>query len=196
MDLKTFFHAEFDEHEAVVTATREALETAFINLFDLCATALRGGNKLVLFGNGGSAADAQHLAAELVVRYKVNREPLAALALTTDSSILTAGANDFGYDTVFARQVAALCKPGDVAIAITTSGLSENVIRALETARDMGVAAAALSGKGGGRLVGLADPLLVVPSDTTARIQEMHITIGQMLCDALEQECAEEGPLP
>ena len=150
----------------------------------------------MLFGNGGSASDAQHLAAELVVRYKVNRGPLAALALNTDTSTLTAGANDFGYDTVFARQVAALCKPGDVAIGITTSGVSENVVRALQTARDMGVTPAALAGKGGGRLVGLADPLLVVPSDTTARIQEMHITLGQMLCDALERECAPEGPLP
>lgn len=196
MDITTFFHAEFDEHEAVARATREILEKGFIELVDVCATALRQGNKLVLFGNGGSAADAQHLAAELLVRYKVNRGPLAAIALTTDSSTLTAGANDFGYDTVFSRQVAALCKAGDVAIGITTSGISENVVRALQTARDMGVTPAALAGKGGGRLVGLAEPLLVVPSDTTARIQEMHITLGQMLCDALEQQCAPPGPLP
>lgn len=196
MDSSAFFHAEFDAHETVARATRDALEERFASLVTLCADALNAGNKLVLFGNGGSAADAQHLAAELVVRYKVNRAPLAAIALTTDSSTLTAGANDFGYDSVFERQVAALCKPGDVAIGITTSGNSENVIRALQTARDMGVAPAALSGRDGGRLNGLADPLLVVPSDVTARIQEMHITLGHMLCDALEQICGREGAEP
>ena len=152
------------------------------------ADALACGGKIVFFGNGGSAADAQHLATELVIRYKVNRGPLAAIALTTDSSMLTAGANDFGYETVFDRQLAALGKAGDVAIGITTSGESPNVIAALKTARGMGIAATALAGKGGGRLHGLADPLLVVPSSTTARIQEMHITLGQMLCGALERE--------
>jgi len=189
MDLDRFLDAEFDEHDRVARATR-ALKPAFVRLTDVCARALNAGNKIMLFGNGGSAADAQHLAAELVVRYKVNRAPLAAIALTTDSSTLTAGGNDFGYDTVFARQVAALGRAGDVAIGITTSGESENVIAALKTARGIGVTAAALSGKGGGRLKGIAEPLLIVPSDTTARIQEMHITLGQMLCDALEQQCA------
>lgn len=196
MELSTFFRAELDEHEAVLHATRAALEAPFARLAEVCVEALQGGNKLVLFGNGGSAADAQHIAAELVVRYKVNRAPLAAIALTTDSSTLTAGANDFGFDTVYARQVAALCREGDVAIGISTSGASENIIRALETARDMGVTPAALGGKGGGRLVGLADPLLVVPSDVTARIQEMHILLGHMLCDALERECAPDGDAP
>lgn len=196
MDSSAFFHAEFEAHEAVARATRDALEGPFAALVTCCADALNAGNKLVLFGNGGSAADAQHLAAELVVRYKVDRAPLAAIALTTDSSTLTAGANDFGYDSVFDRQVAALCKPEDVAIGITTSGNSENVIRALQTARDMGVTPAALSGRDGGRLNGLADPLLVVPSDVTARIQEMHITLGHMLCDALEQICGREGTSP
>ena len=190
VDLDAFYDAEFDEHEAVARATRAALRRDFARLVEVCATALESGRKLVLFGNGGSASDAQHLAAELVVRYKMNRAPLAAIALTTDSSVLTAGANDFGYDTVFERQVRALCAKGDVAIGITTSGNSANVIAALKAARELGVVAAALAGKGGGRLKGLADPLLIVPSDTTARIQEMHITLGQMLCDALEQRCA------
>ena len=189
MDLDRFFDAEFDEHERVARGTR-ALKPAFVKLVDVCVRALNAGNKIMFFGNGGSAADAQHLATELVVRYKVNRGPLAAIALTTDSSMLTAGANDFGYETVFDRQLAALGKAGDVAIGITTSGESPNVIAALKTARGMGIAATALAGKGGGRLHGLADPLLVVPSSTTARIQEMHITLGQMLCDALEQQCA------
>ena len=144
----------------------------------------------MFFGNGGSAADAQHLATELVVRYKINRTPLAAIALTTDSSLLTAGANDFGYDTVFECQVRALGRPGDVAIGISTSGNSENVIRALTAAREIGVVPAALTGGDGGRLGGLADPLLIVPSSVTARIQEMHITLGHMLCDVVEQTCA------
>lgn len=189
MDLNAYFDAELDEHDMVVAATR-ALKADFIRLAELCVKAVNAGNKLVFFGNGGSAGDAQHLATELVCRYKVNRRALPAIAFTTDTSLLTAAANDFGYDTVFSRQVEALCKPGDVAIGITTSGQSPNVTKALECARDMGVVPAALTGKDGGNLVGLADPLLIVPSETTARIQEMHITLGQMLCDVLEQKCA------
>jgi D-sedoheptulose 7-phosphate isomerase len=152
--------------------------------------AINTGNKIVFFGNGGSAGDAQHLATELVCRYKVNRKALPAIAFTTDTSLLTATANDFGYETVFSRQVEALCKPGDVAIGISTSGESPNVTLALETAREIGVVPAALTGKRGGKLVGLADPILIVPSEETARIQEMHIMLGQMLCDIIEQRCA------
>lgn len=189
MDLNAFFDSEFDEHETVVRATRAAVRDGFDALCDVTQTALSAGNKIVLFGNGGSASDAQHLATELVVRYKVNRAPLAAIALTTDSSLLTAGGNDFGFDTIFECQVRALGRPGDVAIGLSTSGTSPNVIKALTAARDIGMTAAALSGKGGGELVGLAEPLIVVPSDVTARIQEMHITIGHMLCDVLEQTC-------
>lgn len=190
MDLNNYFNAEFDEHEAVAHATRAALCDDFIRLCGLAQTALRSGNKLIFFGNGGSAADAQHLAAELVVRYKTNRAPLAAIALTTDSSTLTAAANDFGYDTVFERQLRAVGRAGDMAVGISTSGRSPNVIRALRAARDMGMEATALSGGDGGELSGLADPVLIVPSKTVARIQEMHITLGQMLCDVLEQTCA------
>lgn len=189
MDLNAFFDHEFDEHEAVIRATRDAIGESFGALCGAAQNALSAGNKLVFFGNGGSAADSQHLATELVVRYKVNRAPLAAIALTTDSSLLTAGANDFGYDTIFECQVRALGKPGDMAIGITTSGTSANVIRALQAAREIGMTAAALTGRGGGNLPGLADPLVMVPSTTTARIQEMHIMIGHMLCDVLEQTC-------
>ncbi|MEX2454494.1 MAG: D-sedoheptulose 7-phosphate isomerase [Rhodospirillaceae bacterium] len=189
MDLNAYFDAELDEHDAVVRATR-ALKPDFLRLAAICETAIMGGGKLVFFGNGGSAGDAQHLATELVCRYKADRRALPAIAFTTDTSLLTAAANDFGYESVFARQVEALCRPGDVAIGITTSGRSANVVRALETARAMGVVPAALSGRDGGDLVGLADPLLIVPSRTTARIQEMHIMLGQMLCDVLEQRCA------
>ena len=189
MDLTAFFDHEFDEHEAIVRATRDAISVSFAALCGAAQNALSAGNKIVFFGNGGSAADSQHLATELVVRYKVNRAPLAAIALTTDSSLLTAGANDFGYDTIFECQVRALGKPGDMAIGITTSGTSANVVRALQAAREIGMVAAALTGRGGGDLPGLADPLVMVPSTTTARIQEMHIMIGHMLCDVLEQTC-------
>jgi D-sedoheptulose 7-phosphate isomerase len=189
LELNTFFDHEYDEHEAVVRATRDSIRGPFEALCKVAQTALSGGHKIMFLGNGGSAADAQHLAAELVVRYKVNRAPLAAIALTTDSSLITAGANDFSFDTIFECQVRALGQPGDLAIGISTSGKSANVNRALLAAREIGVTPAALAGKGGGDLVGLADPLLVVPSNSTARIQEMHIMIGHMLCDVLEQTC-------
>jgi D-sedoheptulose 7-phosphate isomerase len=188
IDLDAFFDAEMTEHAAVAAASHRALAAPFAALVAASATAIRGGNKILFFGNGGSASDAQHLATELTVRYKTDRAPIAAIALTTDTSALTAIGNDFGFEEVFARQVEALGRAGDVAIGISTSGDSENVVRALETARRLGLVAAALGGRDGGRLKGLAEPLLVVPSETTARIQEMHITLGQMLCGALEIE--------
>ncbi len=186
MDVPGFFKSEFAEHHAVARATEAALQTAFGDLLTACVSTVRGGGKIMLFGNGGSAGDAQHLATELTVRYKCDRAPIAAIALTTDSSTLTAAGNDLGFDQVFARQIAALGRPGDLAIAISTSGKSANIIAALKQAKAMGLVTAALGGKGGGEMIGLADHLLVVPSDTTARIQEMHITLGQMLCGALE----------
>jgi D-sedoheptulose 7-phosphate isomerase len=188
LDLTAFFKAEFAEHRETVQRTEAALSTAFAGLVGACVKSIRGGGKLMFFGNGGSAADAQHLATELTIRYKTNRAAIAAIALTTDTSALTAAGNDFGFDKIFARQIEALGRPGDVAIAISTSGKSPNITAALRQARAMKLVTAALSGKGGGDLPGLADHLLVVPSDTTARIQEMHITLGQMLCGAIEIE--------
>jgi len=190
MDIERYFEAEFDQHEAVARATRGALKDSFARLVTVCKVAVERGNKIVFLGNGGSAADAQHLAAELVVRYRTDRAAIAAIALTTDTSILTAAANDYGFEHVFARQVRALCRPGDVVIGLSTSGTSPNVLAALAAAREIGAVAAALSGRDGGRLAGLADPLLIVPSDVTARIQEMHITLGHMLCGALEDSLA------
>jgi D-sedoheptulose 7-phosphate isomerase len=186
IDPAAFFAAEFDEHQAVVAATRRSLAEPFERMLDVWVAAIEAGNKIVFFGNGGSASDAQHLATELTVRYKRNRDPIAAIALTTDTSALTAIGNDLGFEYLFSRQIAALCRPGDVAVAISTSGKSPNIINALKEARRLGVTATALGGKGGGDMVGLAEPILIVPSDTTARIQEMHITLGQMLCGALE----------
>ena len=191
MDLNSFLDREYSEHEAVVKAMRASLAEPFMILCAVAEKALNEGNKIMFMGNGGSAADAQHLAAELIVRYKINRSPLAALALTTDSSTLTAGANDLGYEMIFERQLRALGRKGDLAIGITTSGDSPNVLKALYAAKELGITAAALAGKGGGELEGLADPLLIVPSDSTARIQEMHIFLGHMLCDVLEERCGQ-----
>jgi D-sedoheptulose 7-phosphate isomerase len=188
MDIGRFYQAEFAEHEQVVRATLAACAAPFERLVAAAVATIRGGGKLLFFGNGGSAGDAQHLATELTVRYIRDRAPIAAVALTTDTSALTAIGNDLGFDQLFARQLRALGRAGDLALGITTSGQSPNVILALHAAREMGLTAAALGGKGGGKLHGVADPLLVVPSDTTARIQEMHILLGQMMCGALEQE--------
>jgi D-sedoheptulose 7-phosphate isomerase len=188
MDRQAFFRGEFAEHETVLKATLAQCEAPFMRLLDAVGAAVRRGGKIMFFGNGGSAADAQHLATELTVRYIKDRKPIAAVALTTDTSALTAIGNDLGFEQLFARQLKALGAKGDVALGISTSGKSRNVILALEAAREMGIVPAALSGGEGGLLKGVADPLLIVPSRTTARIQEMHIMLGQMLCGALERE--------
>ena len=188
MDISAFMAGEFDEHEAVVHATRDAVAEPLARLVAVCAESLRAGGKLLFFGNGGSAADAQHLATEFTVRYKTDRAAIAAIALTTDTSALTAIGNDFGFEQLFSRQIEALGRPGDVAIGISTSGNSANVVLALRQACEGGLVAAALGGGTGGDLPGVADPLIIVPSTTTARIQEMHIAIGQILCGALEIE--------
>ena len=192
-DWAAYFDSELAEHRQVA-AESAALRGPFAQLVELSQRAIASGGKLLFFGNGGSAADAQHLATELTVRYRVNRPALAALALTTDSSALTAIGNDFGFEQIFARQIEALGRPGDVAIGISTSGNSANVIAALRTAKRLGLVAAGLSGGDGGALAGLAAPLLLVPSRTAARIQEMHILIGQMLCGALEAQAAVAPP--
>jgi D-sedoheptulose 7-phosphate isomerase len=188
MDIDRFYTAELDDHQQALTATRDALREPFQRLAEACLKAINGGGRIFLFGNGGSASDAQHLATELIVRYKRNRASIPAIALNTDTSALTAIANDYSFEDLFARQIEGLCRKGDFALAISTSGNSENVIRGLQMAKKMGAIAAGLSGRDGGRMKGLADPLLVVPSDDTARIQEMHITIGHMLCGVLEEE--------
>ncbi len=187
MDSRSFLAEQFAEHQRTLDATREAVAESFAALVEACSRALASGGKILFFGNGGSAADAQHLAAELVVRYRANGRALAAIALTTDTSTLTACSNDITFDDIFARQVEALMKPEDVAIGISTSGNSPNVLKALDAARALGGTAAGLAGRDGGRMVGLADPLVVVPSTVTARIQEMHILLGHALCDLLEQ---------
>lgn len=188
MELSTLFNNNFDEHTKVLAATREALAEPYQALVNMCVKSIRQGGKIMFFGNGGSAADSQHLATELVVRYVSDRAPIAAIALSTDTSALTAAGNDIGFDEIFSRQVSALGKSGDVAIGISTSGNSANVIRALEQAKQMNITPAAFGGRDGGKMIGVADPYLIVPSNTTARIQEMHILIGHLLCDGLERK--------
>jgi D-sedoheptulose 7-phosphate isomerase len=150
-------------------------------------TALRAGGTLFFAGNGGSAADAQHLAAEYVVRFQTSRPALRAMALTTDTSLLTACANDMGFDEIFARQVEALSRPGDVLVVHSTSGESPNVVRAAQTAKARGVTVVAFLGKGGGALRELADLALVVPADDTARIQELHLALEHLICETVEE---------
>ena len=153
----------------------------------IMAQALLDGNKILFFGNGGSAADSQHLAAEIVGRYKKERKGLPSIALTTDTSILTAVGNDYGFDVIFERQIEALCMPGDVAIGISTSGNSPNVIKGLMKAQDLGATTIAFSGKQGGKVVDIAHYSFVVPSYDTARIQECHITLGHTLCEIIDE---------
>jgi D-sedoheptulose 7-phosphate isomerase len=155
-------------------------------IVDRYEAALRGGGTLFFAGNGGSAADAQHLATEYVVRYQTNRPAMRAIALTTDTSLLTACANDMGFDEVFARQVEALAESGDLLVLHSTSGESPNVIRAAQAARARGVAVVALLGRTGGGLKDLADVALIIPSDDTARIQELHLAIEHVICDLVE----------
>lgn len=184
----SYLEREFEEHLAVAAGTLQVIAVSFDQLLDTCAASIRTGGKILLFGNGGSAADSQHLATELTVRFSSNRRPIAAIALTTDTSALTAIGNDLGFHQLFARQVEALGRAGDVAIGISTSGRSSNVLAGLQAAKERGIVPAAFGGGDGGDLVGLADPLILIPSTTTARIQEMHIAVGQMLCGALEIE--------
>jgi len=187
MDMNRFYNAEFIEHAQTMVKTYKLLQNDFMKMVDHCVEAVENGNKIMFFGNGGSAADSQHLATELAVRYKNDRQAIASMALTTDTSALTATGNDFGFDFLFSRQIEAVGKEGDIAIGISTSGNSANVIKAFEKCRDMGITTIGFGGETGGKMVDLCDVILKVPSKTTARIQEMHITLGQMLCGAIEQ---------
>ena len=184
--LSGYFAAQFDEHLAVAAETRRGLAGDFARLVEIGARAIDAGGKLLFFGNGGSAADAQHVATEFVVRLKRERGPLPALALTIDGPTLTAIGNDYGFDRVFERQIEAHGRAGDVAIGLSTSGRSRNVLLGLARARERGLIAAGFGGGDGGQMAGLADPLLLVPSFATARIQEMHHLLGHALCGAIE----------
>lgn len=187
-DLSTFWASEREEHQQALNATFDGLQDEFSKLLDACTTCIQNGGKIMFFGNGGSASDAQHLATELTIRYTVDRPAIAAIALTTDTSALTAAGNDLGFDYIFSRQVEALGNKGDIAIGISTSGNSANVLNALQAAKDKGITAAGFSGRNGGKMNDVCDIMLTVPSPTTARIQEMHIILGHMLCDGLQRK--------
>lgn len=186
IDLLSLLNEEFKEHRETFEAATRMLGPPFLATVEILTNALQQGGKLLLFGNGGSAADAQHIAAELIVRYKTDRAPIPALALTTDSSVLTACANDLGFDALFERQIAGIGRAPDVAIGISTSGRSSNVLKGVEQARHMGLRTIALTGSAGQEFARLCDAAIVVPSVVTARIQEMHIFIGHAWCKALE----------
>jgi D-sedoheptulose 7-phosphate isomerase len=186
-DAETLLQQELLEHRSAFEATTQILSGPFSETLEILEHSVRRGGKLLLFGNGGSAADAQHIAAELIIRYKADRAAISAIALTTDSSALTACGNDLGFDALFERQIEGLGREGDVAVGISTSGNSANVLKGLGKARARGLQTVGLTGGNGGQMRGMCDALIVVPSSVTARIQEMHIMIGHMLCKALEQ---------
>lgn len=179
--------AALAEHQEVMTKL-SALIPAISKVADEMRACIARGGKILLMGNGGSAADSQHIAAEIVGRYKKERRGLPAIALTTDTSILTSVGNDYGYDYIFARQVEALCTSKDLVIGITTSGNSANVVRAIETAKEIGAVTVGMTGGSGGKLAALCDFNLIMPSSDTPRIQEAHIFIGHSLCDLLEAD--------
>jgi D-sedoheptulose 7-phosphate isomerase len=185
--MKSLFSRNLAEHLALFQ-TLDSLDSIVEQAGLMATTALQSGNKLLFCGNGGSAADSQHLAAELTGRFIQDRKPLAAMALSTDTSALTCIANDYTFDEVFARQVLGLGRAGDLLVAISTSGNSRNVIRAVEEARALGMKVIGLLGRDGGALRSMCDLAIVVPSSVTARIQEAHILIGHTLCGMIEQQ--------
>ena len=189
--MQSIIKFEFEEHLKTSQATFESIGHSVEVAAKLCIDCLKNGKKILLFGNGGSAADAQHIAAELVGRYKTERKGLAAIALTTDTSVLTATGNDYGYDRVFDRQVQALANTGDLAIGISTGGSSANVASALKLAKDLDCKTIGFSGRGGGQFNNICDVNIIIPATETARIQEMHIVIGHTICHLIDLEFSE-----
>ncbi|MGE4420332.1 MAG: D-sedoheptulose 7-phosphate isomerase [Sulfurimonas sp.] len=189
--IKDQIKKSFETKQAIYQ--NEELLNKIVEVCTLCVELYKGKNKTILAGNGGSAADAQHIAAELVGRYGFDRPSIPSLALTTDTSNLTAIGNDYGYDKVFSRQLEGMGQEGDIFIGISTSGNSKNIINAFEVAKQKGIKTVALVGRDGGKMAKMADIALVVPSDSTPRIQESHILIGHIICDIIEKEIFGEG---
>jgi len=186
LQVDELLRTEASQHRETFESLMRGLAEPFSQTLAIWESAIRRGGKLLLFGNGGSASDAQHIAAEFVIRYHTDRPAIAAISLTTDTSTLTAGSNDLGFEQVFSRQIEALGRAGDVAIGISTSGRSRNVLNGLREARSRQLQTTGLIGGDGGEMRAYCDAAIVVPSTITARIQEMHIFIGHMLCKALE----------
>ena len=191
--LKKAVVEQLEESASVLKATADQAD-AIAAIGALLTETFRRGNKILTFGNGGSACDAQNFADELVGRFRRNRPPLPAVALTVNSADLTSIANDFGYEHVFARQLEAHAKPGDVAVAISTSGNSPNVLKALEAAKRLGLTTIGLTGKSGGKMRPMVDHCVCVPSTAVARIQEAHIAIIQILCELIESALYPDAP--
>ena len=184
--MKSVIKQELEAHQVVVELVINSLEEQIYEASKLCVDTLKQGNKILICGNGGSAADAQHFAAELTGRYKTERRGLPAIALTTDTSALTAIGNDYGYDKIFDRQVESLAIKGDLVIGISTSGNSENVVKALSLAKELDCKTIGLTGKTGGTMNEVSDVSVVIPSNDTARIQEMHILIIHIICQIID----------
>lgn len=182
-----FLRGELGEHRDAFEAMCAMVELPFAKTLQILEEGVRKGGKILFFGNGGSAADAQHIAAELVIRYKDDRIPIPAISITTNASVITACGNDLGYEAIFSRQVEALARPSDVAVGISTSGNSRNVLAGLTMARAKGARTIGLTGANGDNMQDLCDAVIAIPSTVTARIQEMHILIGHMWCKGLEQ---------
>jgi len=187
--MQSIIKQELNDHLITLDATMKSIVSSLEVAANICIDSLKQGGKILIFGNGGSAADAQHIAAELVGRFKLERKGLSAIALSTNTSSLTAIANDYGYEHVFERQIESLANPEDVAVGISTSGNSINVINALKLAKNIGCKSIGLSGKSGGDMNKICDVNLVIPAKDTARIQEMHILIGHIICHLIELEC-------
>jgi D-sedoheptulose 7-phosphate isomerase len=185
--MKSEIVSQLTENQQVMSEMAFSMAVQIERFVELLCEAFSNGKKLLVMGNGGSAADAQHFAAEIVGRFKLERRGLPAIAFTTDTSILTAIGNDYGFDRIFTRQLEAHGQPGDVVVGISTSGTSKNVLAALEAAKEQGCRTVGLLGRGGGTIAGIADLALVVPSDNTPRVQEGHITIIHIVCDLLEK---------
>ena len=186
--MHSIIQKEFQSHIVTSQKSMENLCDDIQVAAKICISTLKKNGKVILFGNGGSAADAQHIAAELVGRYKTERKGLAAIALTTDTSILTSIGNDYGFEEIFSRQIEALAKPEDVVIAISTGGTSKNVIKAIKLANNSGCSIIGFSGRDGGEMNKICDVNIVIPSNDTPRIQEMHILIGHTLCHLIDDE--------
>jgi D-sedoheptulose 7-phosphate isomerase len=186
--MEEIIHKRFEETDKIKKRFLQENLPRFIAIIKLIADAFENGNKILLFGNGGSAAEAQHLAAEFVNRFLMERPPLPAIALSTDSSILTSIGNDYSFSEVFSKQIVALGKEGDIAIGISTSGNSANVVRAIEVAKEMGIETVALTGNDGGDLAKVANYSLIVPSNSTPCIQEVHMAVGHILCEMVEAQ--------
>lgn len=188
MVISQVIQRNFLEHIQSAEATRDTLSESISIVSKVLAQSLLSGGTVFWCGNGGSASDSQHIAAELVGRFKKNRRPLRSIALNADTAVLTCIANDFSYQDIFARQLEAQGRPGDVLVGVSTSGQSENVLNAFKVAKDIGIVTVGLLGKGGGVAATQVDYTLIVPSDITARVQESHILIGHILCELIEME--------